>query len=86
MVKGYMTFAADMALIRHERFVKHVEEFCETVNLPVLINPKNSNETRIVCPFNHPHLRNNKSKIMQSQETRKRTNTGWILAEYEHQS
>jgi len=46
--KGYMTFAADMALMRHEKWVNRVGELCEKLELPVLINLRNTNETRIV--------------------------------------
>ena len=54
MNKGYMTFAADMALMRHEKFVKRVEEFCNTTNLPILIvNEPVKKESRIVDNKGH---------------------------------
>lgn len=49
MNKGYMTFAADMALMRHEKFVKMVESLSEMIQLPILIvNEPVKKESRIV--------------------------------------
>lgn len=52
-VKGYMTFAGDMALLRHERFVKRVEDFCNTVELPILMNIRDTKDSRIVDSYGH---------------------------------
>jgi hypothetical protein len=46
--KGYMTFAADMTVMRHESFIKLVSDFAEKVELPVLINVRDTNVSRIV--------------------------------------